>query len=115
MLSLIGILGGLANLWLSQSYKLSETDYRAEIFKKHTCDLKGNNDILSLTQPQIVQQIHEAYLDAGANIIETNTFNANAISQLDYKLENHVYDMNLASAKIAKQSIKKTVVVSVSI
>jgi len=89
-----------------QSYKLSEIDFRGDLFKNHTCDLKGNNDILSLTQPQIVQQIHEAYLDAGANIIETNTFNANAISQLDYKLENHVYDMNLASAKIAKKSIK---------
>ena len=89
-----------------QSHKLSEVDYRGEKFKLHPCDLKGNNDILSLTQPHIIQKIHETYLNAGANIIETNTFNANAISQSDYELENFAYEMNLASAKIAKKSIK---------
>ena len=89
-----------------QSHKLSESDFRGEKFKFHSCDLKGNNDILSLTQPHIIQEIHEAYLIAGANIIGTNTFNANAISQSDYRLENFVYEMNLASAKIAKKSIK---------
>ena len=66
-----------------QSYKLSEIDFRGYLIKNHTCDLKGNNDILSLTQPQIVQQIHEAYLDAGANIIETNTFST-AEAQLKF-------------------------------
>ncbi len=89
-----------------QSHKLSESDFRGEKFKFHSCDLKGNNDILSLTQPHIIQEIHEAYLIAGANIIGTNTFNANAISQSDYRLEKFVYEMNLASAKIAKKSIK---------
>ena len=89
-----------------QEYKLSEIDFRGEIFKNHECDLQGNHDILSLTKPDIIQQIHETYLDAGANIIETNTFNANAISQSDYKLENQIYDMNLVSAQIAKKCIK---------
>ena len=94
-----------------QEYKLSEIDFRGEIFKHHECDLKGNNDILSLTNPDIIQQIHETYLDAGANIIETNTFSANAISQSDYKLENQIYDMNLASAQIAKKSIKNSEII----
>ena len=89
-----------------QSHDLSENDYRGEQFNDHNKDLKGNNDILSLTQPEIIQKIHETYLEAGANIIETNTFNANSISQSDYALENHVYEMNLASAKIAKKALK---------
>jgi 5-methyltetrahydrofolate--homocysteine methyltransferase len=68
-----------------QDYKLAEADYRGERFKNWGCDLKGNNDILVLTRPEIVAQIHRAYLDAGADIIETNTFTANYSSQADYK------------------------------
>ena len=89
-----------------QSYKLSETDFRGKRFQDHMQDLQGNNDILCLTQPDIVQEIHEAYFHAGADIIETNTFNANAISQADYGLENYVYEINLAAARIAKKSAK---------
>lgn len=84
-----------------QSYQLSETDYRGTRFADYPRDLKGNNDLLSLTQPQIVQAIHHAYLEAGADLIETNTFNANAISQADYGLESLAYEMNLAAARLA--------------
>ena len=70
-----------------QSYNLSEKDFRGDFFKNHAKDLKGNNDILCLTQPDIVQKIHEAYFKAGADIVETNTFNASTISQLDYGTE----------------------------
>lgn len=86
-----------------QRYKLTETDYRGERFRDFHRDLKGNNDLLSLTQPHIIREIHHAYLDAGSDIIETNTFNANAISQADYGMESLAYELNLASAKIAKQ------------
>jgi len=86
-----------------QSYKLGEQDFRGEQFKNHAPDLMGCNDLLSITQPQIVEEIHKNYLDAGADIIETNTFNANGISMLDYRLQNHVYEMNLAAAQIAKK------------
>jgi len=88
-----------------QTYKLKEEDFRGERFKDHPVDLKGNNDLLSLTQPQIIRSIHKAFLDAGADIIETNTFNANALSQADYKTENLVYELNLNSAKNARQAI----------
>ena len=84
-----------------QSYNLNEKDFRGDRFKNHAKDLKGNNDILCLTQPEIVQKIHEAYFKAGADIVETNTFNANAISQLDYGMESLSYDINLEAAKIA--------------
>ncbi len=87
-----------------QSSKLSEGDFRGIQFQDHIHDLQGNNDILCLTQPDIIQGIHQAYFDAGADIIETNTFNANAISQADYGMENHVYEMNLAAARIAKKA-----------
>jgi len=73
-----------------QRYKLQEADYRGEKFKNHESDLKGNNDILSLTQPDIIREIHEAYLEAGADIIETNTFNATSISQSDYHCESMI-------------------------
>ena len=86
-----------------QRYKLKEADYRGEQFKNHPVDLKGNNDLLSLTQPNIIKDIHRAYLEAGADIIETNTFNGTAISQADYKTESYTYDINFASAKIAKE------------
>ncbi len=86
-----------------QRYKLSEEQYRGERFKDHPYDLKGNNDLLSITQPGIVREIHKAYLDAGADIIETNTFTATSISQADYHLQNVVYEINFAAAKIAKE------------
>ena len=87
-----------------QSCKLSESDFRGNQFQDHIHDLQGNNDILCLTQPDIVKEIHQSYFQAGADIIETNTFNANAISQADYGLENYVYEINLAAARIAKKS-----------
>ncbi len=87
-----------------QSYKLDESRYRGQQFKDYPLDLKGNNDLLSLTQPAIIEEIHLAYLEAGADIIETNTFNANAISMADYQMEDLVYDLNLASAQIAKKA-----------
>lgn len=90
-----------------QQYKLTESDYRGELFKDHTHDLKGNNDLLSLTKPKIIEEIHAKYLKAGSDIIETNTFSANSISMEDYKLVNKVYDMNVASAKIARSICDK--------
>ena len=87
-----------------QSYNLTEADFRAERFKDHTSDLKGNNDLLCLTRPDVVGEIHKAYFDAGADIVETNTFNANAISQQDYDTEKLAYEINLEAAKIAKST-----------
>lgn len=85
-----------------QGYRLAETDYRGSLYRDHPSDLKGNNDLLSLTQPNIIREIHADYLKAGADIIETNTFNANAISQTDYGLAHQSYELNLMSAKIAR-------------
>src|SRR3989337_3434237 len=79
-----------------QRYRLDEAGYRGARFKDHKRDLKGNNDLLVLSQPKIISEIHNAYLEAGAAIIETNTFNAQAISQADYGLEAIVYGMNVA-------------------
>jgi 5-methyltetrahydrofolate--homocysteine methyltransferase len=84
-----------------QALKLDESTYRGH-FKDHPADLKGNNDLLNLSQPEIVKTIHRQYLDAGADIIQTNTFNSNAISMSDYKMESLVYDLNLAGAKLAR-------------
>ena len=80
-----------------QGYKLDESDYRGERFKDWPCDLKGNNDLLVLTQPQIIARDPRAYLDAGADILETNTFNANHSSQADYRCEELVHELNLAA------------------
>ncbi len=85
-----------------QRHKLTESDYRGDRFAQHASDLRGNNDLLVLTQPQIIAAIHRQYLDAGADILETNTFNANEVSQSDYGLESHVYEMNLEGAKLAR-------------
>ncbi len=87
-----------------QRYRLDEAGYRGERFKDHQRDLKGNNDLLVLSQPQIISEIHNAYLEAGADIIETNTFNAQAISQSDYGLEDIAYEMNVAAAKLAREA-----------
>ncbi|NPA45134.1 MAG: methionine synthase [Chlorobi bacterium] len=90
---------------LIQSYKLSEDDFRGERFANYHLDLSGNNDLLSITQPKVIEEIHRKYLEAGADIIETNTFNANLISMEDYDMHQYdlVYEMNLASAKIARK------------
>ena len=89
-----------------QSYGLTEDDFRKDHFDNHPIDLKGNNDILAITQPDIIFKIHKRYLDAGSDIIETNTFNANAISQSDYHLEDQVYKINFEAAKIATKAAK---------
>ncbi|MAQ87255.1 MAG: methionine synthase [Candidatus Marinimicrobia bacterium] len=85
-----------------QGYGLKESDFRGSKFKDHPIDLIGNNDILSITRPEIVREIHHAYLDAGADLVETNTFNSNSISQSDYNMEHLAYELNLLSAQIAR-------------
>lgn len=86
-----------------QKYKLNEKDYRGERFKNFKNPLKGNNDLLSITQSKIISEIHRKYLDAGADIIQTNTFSSTSVSMADYKMENLVYELNFESAKIAKK------------
>jgi 5-methyltetrahydrofolate--homocysteine methyltransferase len=90
-----------------QRYKLSEEDYRGERFKDWQSDIKGNNDILCLTQPQIIKDIHKEYLEAGADILETNTFNAQKISLADYHMESFAHEINFAAAKLAKEAIEE--------
>ena len=87
-----------------QRYKLDEAGYRGARFKDFGRDLKGNNDLLVLSQPKIISEIHNAYFEAGADIAETNTFNAQAISQADYGLEDIAYEMNVAAAKLAREA-----------
>ena len=87
-----------------QQYKLTEDDFRAERFLNWEINVKGNNDLLSLTQPDIIKTIHQQYLAAGADIIETNTFNANRISMADYKMESYCWELNYESAKIAQEA-----------
>jgi len=89
-----------------QTHKLEEADFRGDQFARHPCDVKGNNDLLSITQPQIIQSIHQAYMEAGADIIETNTFNSNAISMADYQMEHLAYDLNVAGARAAKKAVE---------
>jgi len=88
-----------------QRFRLEEKDYRGERFKDWHSDVKGNNDLLCLTQPQILKEIHQQYLQAGANILETNTFNSQAISLADYDMTPLAYEINVAAAKIAKEAI----------
>jgi 5-methyltetrahydrofolate--homocysteine methyltransferase len=88
-----------------QQYKLEEKDYRGERFKDWHKDVKGNNDLLSLTQPQIIQAIHKAYLEAGADIIETNTFSSTSIAQADYDMQSLAYELNVAAAQCARKAI----------
>ncbi|UBM59705.1 methionine synthase [Marinilongibacter aquaticus] len=85
-----------------QRYQLSDADYRGERFKDFPHEIKGNNDLLSLTRPHVISEIHKAYLEAGADIIETNTFSANSISMEDYQMQHLVYEINLESAKLAR-------------
>lgn len=88
-----------------QRYKLTESDYRGDRFKDWPSDVKGNNDLLCLTQPQIIKAIHKEYLAAGANIIETNTFNSQKVSLADYDMQALALEINTAAAKIAKEAI----------
>ncbi len=97
----IAILDGAMGTMI-QRHKLTEEQYRGERFADYTHSLKGNNDLLVMTQPQIIEDIHYAFLDAGADVIETNTFNANAISMLDYHMENLVKELNYNAVKVAK-------------
>ena len=90
-----------------QRHRPDEAAYRGERFKDWHKDVKGNNDLLSLTQPDIIKDIHKQYLQAGADIIETNTFNANAISLADYDMQSLSYELNVAAAKIAKEAVKE--------
>ncbi|SSC09888.1 methionine synthase [thiotrophic endosymbiont of Bathymodiolus puteoserpentis (Logatchev)] len=87
-----------------QKYKLTEEDYRGERFKDWHIFVQGNNDLLSLTQPKIIQDIHRSYLEIGADIIETNTFNASRTSMADYEMQDLAYEINVESAKLAKQA-----------
>jgi len=87
-----------------QKYKLGEEEYRGERFKDYHRSVKGNNDLLVITQPQIIEDIHREFLEAGADIIETNTFNCNGISMIDYGMEDLVTELNLAGAKIARKA-----------
>ncbi|MEE8267827.1 MAG: homocysteine S-methyltransferase family protein, partial [Gemmatimonadales bacterium] len=87
-----------------QRHGLDEGGYRGERFADWPHDLRGNNDLLSLTQPQMIQEIHEAYLAAGADIVETNSFNSTSISMADYHMEELVYELNVASATLAREA-----------
>ena len=90
-----------------QRYNFSEEDYRGDRFKDYKHLLKGNNDLLSLTQPKAIKEIHESFLDAGADIIETNTFSSTTVAMADYHMENMVYELNFESARIAVDACKK--------
>ncbi|MDX6379583.1 MAG: 5-methyltetrahydrofolate--homocysteine methyltransferase [Rubrobacteraceae bacterium] len=87
-----------------QSYELEEKDYRGERFTDHPGQLKGNNDLLSITQPQIIRDIHEAVLEVGADIVETNTFSSTSIAQADYKMEDLAYELNYEAARVAREA-----------
>ena len=91
-----------------QTYALTEADYRGGRFADFPADLRGNNDLLSLTQPSIIKAIHQAYLDAGADIIETNTFNSTSVSMADYRMEDLVYELNFAGAQLAREVCQAT-------
>ena len=90
-----------------QAYNLQEKDFRGERFNNYESPLKGNNDLLSITQPKIIEEIHRKYLQAGADILETNTFSSTSISMADYNMEDVVYELNFESAKIAKALTKE--------
>ena len=87
-----------------QRHNLTEAEFRGKRFTNHSRDLKGDNDLLVLTRPDVITDIHRQYLDAGSDIIETNTFNSTAVAQADYGLESIVYELNLEGARLAKQA-----------
>src|SRR5262245_23233231 len=84
-----------------QAYQLDETAFRGH-FKDHPVELRGNNDLLNLTQPELIKNLHRQYFEAGADIVETNTFNSNAVSMSDYRMESLVYELNVAGARLAR-------------
>ena len=90
-----------------QQYRLTEEQFRGDRFADHPQDVKGNNELLSLTRPSIISEIHERYLAAGADLIETNTFGATAVAQADYRLADIAYELNVASARLAKAACEK--------
>jgi 5-methyltetrahydrofolate--homocysteine methyltransferase len=102
----IAILDGAMGTMI-QRYKLGEADFRGERFKDHPKDLKGNNDLLQLTKPEVIREIHEQYLAAGADIIETNTFGATTVAQDDYGLAHVARELNVAAAKVAREACDK--------
>jgi 5-methyltetrahydrofolate--homocysteine methyltransferase len=91
-----------------QRYKLTEADYRGDRFKDWKSDVKGNNDLLCITQPRIITEIHKQYLEAGADIIETNTFSSTAIAMADYEMQSLAYELNVAAAKCAREAIQQS-------
>src|ERR671920_1412264 len=90
-----------------QRHNLQESDYRGERFQNWHTDVKGNNDLLSITQPKIIEEIHGQYLAAGADIIETNTFSSTSIAQADYDMQSLAYELNVESARCARNAVKK--------
>ena len=102
----IAILDGAMGTMI-QRFKLTEADYRGERFKDFPKDVKGNNELLSLTRPDVIRDIHEGYLAAGADMIETNTFGATTIAQADYDMQDLTREMNLQSAKLARAACDK--------
>ena len=99
----IMVLDGAMGVML-QSYELSEADFRGQAFADHARDLRGCNDLLSVTRPDVVGEVHRRFLEAGADMIETNTFSSTSISLADYALEDYVYDINLAAARLAREA-----------
>src|SRR5574343_791989 len=87
-----------------QRYHLEEIDFRGTRFANHSKDLKGNNDLLNITRPDVIEAIHKEYLEVGSDIIETNTFSSNAISMADYDMQDLIYELNLEGAKIARRA-----------
>ena len=88
-----------------QSYKLEEADYRGDRFADHAFPQKGNNDLLTLTRPDIIGEIHQGFLDSGVDVLETNTFNSSAIAMADYGMEDQVYELNYAAARLARKDV----------
>ncbi|MBT3637922.1 MAG: methionine synthase, partial [Opitutae bacterium] len=93
-----------------QREKLEEEDFRGDHFRNHPTELKGNNDLLCLTRPEIIRKIHREYFDAGSDLVETNTFNATSIAMADYNLEEIVPELNLAAAKLAREAADEAMV-----
>src|SRR5690348_11488684 len=90
-----------------QGYRLAESDFRGRRFAAQARELKGNNDLLSLTRPEVIREIHVHYLEAGADILSTNTFNSNAPSQADYGLQSLAYELNREAAKLAREAVDR--------
>jgi 5-methyltetrahydrofolate--homocysteine methyltransferase len=91
---------------LIQSYRLDEKTFRGDRFAKHPRDLKGCNDVLCVTQPELITRLHVQYFEAGADIAETNTFNSTSVAMADYDLGSHVYEMNVAGARAARRAVE---------